>query len=360
MRFVLNRTCETEPLPHGQPCAISTPDGSNECTHPSVIDSYHVLGRPWCGHRYWMAFTPYPGNDPRRFRLENPSIVASDDLEHWAVPKGVRNPLVGSPGAIDFARSVALDVPTRLFLLQVRGILTGRSYNADPALYLSRRGVMYLAHVRSLKGGSHDELIVIESSDGWRSIDRRRVVARTYREDRSHEINVPSIVEAERAGVHLFYGYVPLGGDGRPRFDRAGIRRRSGLDFDSLGPATNLRIHLPPGRRLWHHEVRRVSGGKLICLGTCTPDVGPTCEMTWPPSLSLYWGEIDDDTVEFDRRPLLEAARDGWDSQCIYKPSFLVERDGSGATLHLWYSAQDARTRAWRIGYTRGKAPWEE
>lgn len=345
-------------MPHGQQCVIPTADGSDECTHPSVIDSYQVHGATWCGHRYWMAFTPYPGNHPRRFRLENPSIVASHDLQHWDVPKGVRNPLVGPPGPIDFARSVALDLPTRLFLLQVRGIVTRRSYNADPALFLSSRGVMYLAYVRSLKGGSHDELVVIESSDGWRSIDRRRVVVRAYREDRTHEINVPSIVEAERAGVHLFYGYVPIGGDGRPRYDRAGIRRRSGLDFDSLGPPTNLKVYLPPGRRIWHHEVRRVARGKLICLATMTPDVGPSSEMAWPPSLSLYWGEVDDDAVIFDSQPLLEAAEDGWDSQCIYKPSFLTGRDESGVSLHLWYSAQDARTRAWRIGYTQGETPW--
>ncbi len=359
MRTVVTKD-DTPSFPPGQPCVIPTPDGSNECTHPSVIDSSLVLGEPWCGYRYWMAFTPYPGNDPRRFRLENPCIVSSHDLRTWSVPDGVRLPLVGPPGPIDLVRSVAADIPTRLFLLQVRGVVTRRSYNADPSLFLSRRGVMYLAYVRSLKGGSHDELVAIESRDGWRSISRQRVILRTYREEETHEINVPSIVEGERAGMHLYYGYIPRGADGRPRYDRVGIRRRIGLDLDSLGPATDLNVLAPPGQRLWHHEVRRANGGRLICLGTFTPDEGAGHEMIWPPRLTLYCGEIEGETVRFDRHPLLAPSIDGWDSQCVYKPSFLVQCDPQRTRVHLWYSAQDAHTRAWRIGYTRGLAPWDD
>ncbi len=353
------RADDARSFPRGQPCRIPTPDGSDECTHPSVLDSSLALGWPWCGYRYWMAFTPYPGNDPRRFRLENPCIVVSDDLRSWRVPEGARFPLVGPPGPIDLARSIAADIPTRLLLLQARGVAARRSYNADPALFLSRRGVMYLAYVRSLKGGSHDELVVLESRDGWRTISRQRIVTRTYREGEMHEINVPSIVEGERAGIQLYYGYIPRSCDGRPRYDRAGIRRRIGLDLDSLGPPTDLDVRCPPGRRLWHHEVRRADRGRLICLGTFAPDEGAVDDMIWPPTLSLHWGEIDGDTVRFDPYPCLEPSIDGWDSQCIYKPSFLVERTPRADTrVHLWYSAQDVRTRAWKIGYTTAPAPW--
>lgn len=343
----------------GQPCAIPTVDGSGECTHPSVIDSVSILGSPWHGYRYWMAFTPYPGNDDRRFRLENPSVVASHDGIEWIVPEGVANPLIPPPGLADLGRSIALDVPPRRLLAQIRGVVLRKSYNADPAMYLSPEGIMYLAYVHSFKGGSHDELLLVESADGWRSLRRRGVLVRTNREGNTHEVNVPSIVDAGDSTIHLYYGHVPAGDDGEPRYDRVGIRRRSGPCLDSLGPPVDLKVQNPPGRRLWHHEVRRDHGGQIVCLATFAPDTGPKDRMLWPPSLSLYLGRIHGDSLVFDDRPILEASTDGWDSQCIYKPSFLTQPGSSGEEIYLWYSAQNARTREWRIGFTVWGKPWQ-
>jgi hypothetical protein len=70
---------------------VPTYDGSGQCVHPSVL----FYPQSWKGHRYWMAFTPYPdGND----QLENPSIAVSEDGIHWQVPAGLSNPIVPSPG----------------------------------------------------------------------------------------------------------------------------------------------------------------------------------------------------------------------------------------------------------------------
>lgn len=43
----------------------------------------------WNGHRYWMAFTPFP-SEPR----ENPSVVASNNGITWVVPNGLANPVI--------------------------------------------------------------------------------------------------------------------------------------------------------------------------------------------------------------------------------------------------------------------------
>ena len=332
-------------------CDIPTYDGSGECTHPSVIDSVATLGYPWYGYRYWMAFTPYPGNNARRFRLENPSIVASDDGTRWVIPPGVRNPIVPAPGLLDLGRSLTYGMPTRRSLQHIRGTLLRLSFNADPALYLSRDGNMAMAYVHSLKGTGHDELVVVESADGWRSVRRRGILVRSYQEPDTYEVNVPSIIETGDTTVHLYYGYVPADDRGRPHYDRVGIRRRSGTSFDSLGAATTISIKYPSGQRLWHHEVRRHPSGKIICLGTFAPDTGSKHSMTWPPTLSLYYGVFtDDDTLTFDDHPVLRPSVDGWDSQCIYKPSFLVRAGAGGDTIRLWYSAQQARSSRWRIG----------
>lgn len=339
-------------LPRGQLCRVPTYDGSFECTHPSVVDSVDLLGHPWHGYRYWMAFTPFPGNAPRRERLENPSIAASDDGERWVIPEWISNPLVGTPGFGEFVRSLTMRMPPRQLARHARGTLLQLGYNADPALYLSRTGVMYLAYAHSLGGSAHDELLLIQSSDGWRSIGRKRTLVRTWEEPHTREINVPSIVEQEDGGrpqVSLYYGYVPMEASGQPRYDRIGIRRRSGPDLESLGAATTLKIVYPPGQRLWHHEIRRGPHGRNVCLGTFFSR-GST---GFPPLLSLYYGEFADrDTLVFDDRPILQPSPRGWDSRCIYKPSFLFGTNGRSEAIRLWYSAQDATTHQWRIGAT--------
>jgi len=67
--------------------ATPTYDGSNQATHPSVLD----LGAGgWMGYRYWMAMTPYPNADNTK---ERPSILASADGDTWGIPAGGSNPI---------------------------------------------------------------------------------------------------------------------------------------------------------------------------------------------------------------------------------------------------------------------------
>lgn len=60
--------------------------------HPSVVD----LGRPLGGYRWWMANTPYPGQQDA---MENPCIYASNDRINWYPPAGLTNPIEPWPGA---------------------------------------------------------------------------------------------------------------------------------------------------------------------------------------------------------------------------------------------------------------------
>lgn len=343
-------------LANGQPCHVPTYDGSNECTHPSIVDSLDVLGRPWHGYRYWMAFTPYPGNNPMRERFENPSIVASHDADNWVVPGGVENPIIPAPGFWELVKSLTPPTPLRYVLRYARGTLRRWGYNADPTLYLSRAGTMYMAYTRSLGGWVHDELLLVASTDGWRSIAGKRTLVRRWEERRTREINVPSIVEQRGSGprLSLYYGYVPIDVDGRPRYDQIGIRCRSGPSLEALGAPADLRIEYPAGQRLWHHEVRSCLDGRRICLGTFSSRADSAEGVGFPPLLSLYYGEfVDSHTVVFDNRPMLHPSSNGWDSRCIYKPSFLIRGNGRNETIQVWYSAQDAATRCWRIGTTR-------
>ena len=74
---------------------VPTYDGSNQETHPKLL--YFPNG--WNGYRYWMSMTPYPGTDDD---YENPSIVTSNDLKTWVVPKGLKNPITGVPADVKY------------------------------------------------------------------------------------------------------------------------------------------------------------------------------------------------------------------------------------------------------------------
>lgn len=72
-----------------EPLDIRTYDGSNQPTHPSV--KYFADG--FGGHKYWMAYTPYPWNASKK---ENPCITYSDDGINWS-EDGISNPIQPAP-----------------------------------------------------------------------------------------------------------------------------------------------------------------------------------------------------------------------------------------------------------------------
>lgn len=79
------------PLPApGTLNTIPTYEGSGQTIHPSVVD----MGQRWGGYRWWLADTPYPGQNDN---YENASIFASNDRITWVVPSGVTNPIAAPP-----------------------------------------------------------------------------------------------------------------------------------------------------------------------------------------------------------------------------------------------------------------------
>lgn len=117
------------------PLSISTYDGSGYTVHPDVID-FGAGG--WNGHRYWMAITPFPNEDPA---YENPSIYYSDDKTTWAVPDGLTNPIEPTPSG-------------------------GSGYNSDPGLlYDSASSKMY-CFWRTYIGAESETVYCKESTDG--------------------------------------------------------------------------------------------------------------------------------------------------------------------------------------------------
>jgi hypothetical protein len=117
---------------------LTTPtyDGSGVAVHPSI--AFEPDG--WNGHRYWMVMTPYTNANNR---LENPSLLVSDDGSTWEVPSGVTNPLVPAPA-------------------------TG-CYNSDPNLVFGPDGRLYLFYrfYNSVTAPQYEEnIMLLSSADG--------------------------------------------------------------------------------------------------------------------------------------------------------------------------------------------------
>lgn len=76
---------------HNQtPLDIRTFEGSNQPYHPSVV----FTNKPWNGHKYWMAETPYPMYAlPYKDRWECPTIHFSDNGIDWESPSKTIKPI---------------------------------------------------------------------------------------------------------------------------------------------------------------------------------------------------------------------------------------------------------------------------
>lgn len=110
---------------------IPTYDGSGQAVHPSLLvqDDGKQEGHP----RFILAFTPYTDTDDR---VENPSIVVSDDGIIFKEERAGLNPLVQAPE---------------------------RDHNDDPDLFFAggKYGILYLETMRPEK----QSLVLLESTD---------------------------------------------------------------------------------------------------------------------------------------------------------------------------------------------------
>lgn len=64
--------------------------GSLDQIHPKVLK----FKQPWNGYYWWCAFTPYTNGDAS---VENPHILASNNMKTWVEPTGFKNPLEPQP-----------------------------------------------------------------------------------------------------------------------------------------------------------------------------------------------------------------------------------------------------------------------
>jgi hypothetical protein len=164
---------------------------ADENTHPDVLDMEVELGagQTWNGHRYWMAWTPYPGN---LTSTENPSIAAADNLNYsgagsFSTPAGVTNPVVPAIGG---------------------------GYNSDNCLLMvPSTGYMHLYWRYYDQGTGILTTLESHSNDGWatRSADKIMYSVNILTNPELNELS-PAVFYDPNLGLYVLYAVLYLDG----------------------------------------------------------------------------------------------------------------------------------------------------
>ena len=302
---------EDAPIPYTMPTAapwnapvraiVPTYDGSDEPTHPGVVDMVAETGKPWKGYRYWMVHTPYPGWNAL---YENPSVVVSNNGFDWHdTAVGISNPIIPQPagGGYNSDNDLVWDpdlqrlwmiyrTNTRIETLSATWTTNGVTW-ADPVVILptptGQAGMVSPA--------------IVKTATGWRTFGvdaaSKRIV---YRDSAS-----PG---------------APLG----PL--NTTTETRNGVGDTSPYP--------------WHLDVLPADDAGVM-YGLIVTD----------PMGSIYPITSRDNGQSWVYGPaVLNASKSGWDRRQMYRPT--LTRDGD--MIQVWYSHNgDQNSIPAGIGYTR-------
>lgn len=237
-------------------------------THPSV--EYFPDG--FGGYKYWMAYTPYPGE-----QNENPVIVCSMDGYTWRTPTGLTNPIDPTP-------SNGYNNDTELV------------FDGDK-LYCYWRTYYYNEEIKSLYR--------MESEDGKVWTNKTECTFDVY-----HDPISPSIVRDWNGNYQMWIG----------AYSNNKIRRyesSNGIDFVFKEECPS---NYDDFGNHWHPSIW-VEGNKYRCLSAFTPKYFQPNRSESPIRKTiLLYGTSDDGTNwKFDSLPFISPLVDGEKSVRIYR-----------------------------------------
>lgn len=288
------------------PLDIPTYDGSGQPVHPKVL--YFADG--WNGHRYWMSYEPYPGNDSR---LENPSIVVSDDGIAWYEPEGIVNPVSGLPPT--FNNGAHYSDGQLLMRGDVMELWFRDNYGQDPAREADIDGAR-IDRIVSTDGIHWTKPEVMLPADGIKVI-------------------LSPVVLFENDEYVLWY----------VNFDNTLYRRTSkdGTTW-TKEQATDLKV---TGYRLWHQDIIHTSLGYEIVFDARAWD-GTSNNLSHQ---ELFYA-MSPDGIHFTKGVKIITYKDsvsGLDNESIYRSSLVVTPDG----YRLYYSARSLE-KQWHVFLSQG------
>ena len=285
-----------------------TPDGLNQTVHPSVL----YFPEAWRGWKYWMAITSYANGNPRD---EEPSILVGNDTAtktggSWQTPNGLKNPIIKPPYG---------------------------GFYADPELVYNDDTNELWLYYKSYDGGAAEvKLSLLRSSDGVHWTKPQSLISWS---GKSTEGRSYSIVK-QHHNWDLWYQR------GNKVYRVEHRHSNNGLSWSSPSNVTFTHNAQP-----WHLQVRYIPNMKEYWMLFCASKNGVNYTS---PGGSLYLAKsADRENWVTMERPVLTVNPHGWDSDRIYRSTFVY--DPSTGVIHLWYSA---RSRfQWYTGYTSIEYP---
>jgi len=286
------------------PLVTPTYDGSGQAMHPDIVQFANV----WHGYKYWMSVTPYPGNNAT---VENPSILASNDGQHWEVPPGLVNPIAPLPSGVIHQMDSDMIYDTASDQLWAYYLTPGVN---DGKINVSLRN----------------------SSDGVNWAAAKTVVSSAY-----NSILSPAVQHTPNGYFMWSVNAAPLGCSA----PQTTVELRT--SSDGLTWSQPVPVNLSqPGYQPWHIDVVYVPPrSEYWAIYAAYPTSVASCGTT-----SLYFARSSDGSKWTTyARPVLSPSQ-AWDAGQIYRSTLIY--DSSTDTIHLWYSARDASTHTWHTGYT--------
>ena len=208
---------------------IPTYDGSGQAVHPSLLvrsDGRRGDASP----KFVLAFTPYTDTDDR---VENPSVLISDDGLNFREEKPGLNPLVSAPE---------------------------KDHNDDPDLFYSngKYGILYLETMRPEK----QTLFLLESNDRIRW-EKQIIHEERLGGDSGCFMLSPKYIEKDGVS-YLFYV-------NRDAPDGYQIEYVTGRDLYSLDFACRNVVNVAGLKELpWHLDILQCDSGYIMLLATAS------------------------------------------------------------------------------------------
>lgn len=301
-----------------RPLEIPTYEGSGQVVHPDIL----FFNDGWKGWGYWMAFTPYPFE---KGKYENPSVAVSQDGLSWRVPDGLENPLDSASHYVNCDPDLRNNPSTKeLFLYYIdRG--PRESYLK---LTASKEGIVW-----------SKPMVVFETPNFF--------------------VSPAIVIKKDKDGKDFFYMWA-VRTSGWASSNSALEFMESADGYVWSEPET-LSVNLPQ-KVIWHLDVAYIEYYQEFWALLCCYDslsVYDFPKKVWVETNSapdkivptgLYLARSKNGrSWQACSKPILMPTRDGWDSERIYRSTFLY--DSLDNRIRIWYSAAN-RNKEWHVGYT--------
>ncbi|MCR1147431.1 hypothetical protein [Clostridium botulinum] len=275
---------------------IKTYDGSNQLTHPDILYDKNGI----FNHKYWLAFTPYPYyND----KLENPSIVVSEDGKKFVETKGIKNPLDDLRNEKNFKAHLSdTDIMFR---------------NNELILH-------YVYNVSGVLGPA--KFYQVKSKDGinW---SRPKLVYKTHKNKEGYS---PTFV-SENNTIKMWY----YEGENKLMYTESEDEEKS------WKPIKKCNINMGNWRG-WHVDIIKTNIGYegLICARL--PKLNQRALFYVKSKDGINW--------KTSKNPLIFPKKNSWDSKDIYRSTFIIDKN----KYKVWYAAVNNK-RQWHVSYVEFK-----